>query len=34
VERIANELNRRSIVNLAGGQWVPTAIQRIFDRDE
>lgn len=32
--RIANELNRRGIVNRAGGQWVPNAIQRIIDRHE
>lgn len=33
VRRVANELNRRGIVNRAGGQWQPTAIQRIFDRE-
>jgi site-specific DNA recombinase len=32
--RIANELNRRGIVNRVGGQWVPNAIQRIIDRHE
>ena len=32
--RIANELNRRGIVNRAGGHWVPNAIQRIIDRHE
>ncbi|MCA9082105.1 MAG: recombinase family protein [Planctomycetaceae bacterium] len=34
VRRVANELNRRGIVNRLGGQWQPTAIQRIFDRYE
>jgi site-specific DNA recombinase len=32
--RIANDLNRRGIVNRVGGQWVPNAIQRIIDRHE
>lgn len=32
--RIANELNRRGIVNRAGGKWGASAIQRIIDRHE
>ena len=34
VRRIANEMNRRGIVNRRGGKWQPTAIQRIFNRFE
>jgi site-specific DNA recombinase len=30
--RIANELNRRGIVNRAGRGWVPSTIQRLLDR--
>lgn len=34
VRRIANELNRRGIVNRAGGKWIPSGVQRVFNHFE